>query len=65
METRYEVEKILPEYDHIYIVYNNYFDRINNLEYFEELAGKLNETHNVHMDFDKWATQKWRLIAVK
>ena len=65
IETRNEVEKILPEYDHIYIVYNDSFDGINNLEYFEELGKKLNETHVVHIDFDKKSTYKWRLIAVK
>jgi len=65
METRDQVEKILPEYDYIYIVYNDFCDGINNLEYFQYLGAELYNTHTVHLYFDKKATHKWRLIAIK
>ena len=65
METRDQVEKILPEYDYIYIVYNDFCDGINNLEYFQYLGAELYNTHTVHLYFDKGATHKWRLIAIK
>ena len=65
METRDQVEKILPEYDYIYIVYNDFCDGINNLEYFQYLGEQLHNTHTVHLYFDKKATHKWRLIAIK
>jgi len=64
LDVRVEVEKILPNYDYIYIVYNRMIEQINNIVYFEQLGEKLQETHNVHMYFEE-STSKWRLVAIK
>lgn len=62
LDVRIKVEKILPKYDYIYIVYNRMIDQINNMLYFEQLGDKLKETHHIYMYFEK-STSKWRLVA--
>ena len=64
LDVRVKVEKILPKYDYIYIVYNRMIEEINNIVYFDQLGEKLKETHTVHMYFEE-STSKWRLIAIK
>lgn len=60
MEIRHIVEGYLPQYDHIYISYNDNFIGINNIEYFKELAERL--PHKTEIHFDK-VTGKHRLIG--
>ena len=67
MKVREQVERILPKYDWIYIVYNQFFGvngegKIDNIDYFYELGERLKETHNVHQYFEP-VTAKWRLVA--
>ena len=64
LDVRVKVEKILPKYDYIYIVYNRMIEEINNIVYFDQLGEKLKETHTVHMYFEE-STSKWRLVAIK
>lgn len=64
LEVREEVEKILPRYEYIYIVYNSKIDKINNVEYFEKLSKRLSESYTTEINFNE-LTAKRSLIAVK
>lgn len=62
LHVRERVEEELPHYDCIYISYNDNFDDINNIEYFEQLANRL--PHKTEIIFDS-VTGKRRLIGTK
>jgi len=57
-------ESIVPwlgAFEHVYIVYNDEFDGINNIEYFENLANGLPH-EKVEITYNE-VTAKWSLIA--
>lgn len=64
MEIRDEVEKYLPNYDYLFISYNEDFEGNNNVAYFKELGDRLTKHFTITHTFDK-ITGKRRLIGVK
>lgn len=61
MEVRNKIEETLPDYDYVYFVYNDRFDDINNLKYFEKLADRL--PHETYI-YEEESTAKWRLVGI-
>ena len=65
MSDRKILEKQYSKYDNIMILYNDIFDRVNNVEYFDKLKNRLSDIFDVKIINDDLKPNGRFLIASK